>query len=301
LYFFISCDRYPDPGYEYTENDQFYFIQPPETVFQAGETVSDSITFNARSTISGRYKEFTVKFDVIAGGGSISNTSGVTDSSGNVYTGWTLGTSSFQQKLRASVFDQAGYYLSSSYLTTYGFRKNAWDTCSFSPDGAMNSLVSDRAAGVTFMISGSKVYKQGVGYYSWDRVKALSTFSAFEINIDAGNIIYLTTWQGEILKSIDHGVTWNMCTKPYPEDPYYVYTTISNDNSIWAFKWEYPTRISSDGGITWRDAGGPVSAEGAGEAYRMADGSIFFHGGNCCSLFRSTDNGASWYHINTPG
>lgn len=297
----VSCDRFPDPGYEYIENDQFYFSQPPQTVFLAGETVSDSITFNARSTINGRVKEFSVEFDVVAGGGTVTNASAVTDSSGNVYTGWKLGTESFQQKLRARVFDQSGYYLSSSYLTVYGFRNNAWDTCSFSPDGAINSLVSDRAAGVTFMISGGKVYKQGANYYSWDRVKALSTFSAFEIDIDAGNIIYLTTWQGEMLKSIDHGVTWNMCTKPYPEDSYYVYTTISNDNSIWAFKWDYPTRISSDGGMTWRDAGGPISAEGPGEAYRMADGSIFFHGGNCCSLFRSTDNGATWYHIATPG
>jgi hypothetical protein len=301
LVLLASCDRYFDPGYEYLENDQFHFSQPASTVFFAGEAVSDSILFNARSYINGRIKEFTVEFDVISGGGSVTKASAVTDPSGNVYTGWKLGYTSFQQRLRASVFDQNGYYLSSSYLTAYGFRNNAWDTCSFTPDGSIESMVSDRAAGVTFMISGGKVYKQGVNYFSWEKVMALSSYSAFAIDMDGNNVIFLTTWQGEVLKSTDHGATWNMCTRPYPEDPYYVYTTISNDNSIWAFKWNYPTKISSDGGITWRDAGGPISAGGVGDAYRMADGSIIFHGGNCCSLFRSTDNGASWYHIITPG
>ena len=146
LLILASCDRYSDPGYEYLENDQFHFIQPSRSIFFSGEIVSDSITFNARSYIPERIKNFTVKFDVVAGGGTITNTSSVTDPSGNVYTGWKLGNSSFQQKLRASVYDQTGYYLSSAYLTVYGFRNNAWDTCSFTPDGSIESMVSDRQA-----------------------------------------------------------------------------------------------------------------------------------------------------------
>jgi hypothetical protein len=76
---------------------------------------------------------------------------------------------------------------------------------------------------------------------------------------------------------------------------------VSNDNYIWIYKFDYPTKYSKDGGNTWLTAGSGLSSYGFGDVFRLKNGSLLFHGSNCCSLSRSDDDGATWTHIATPG
>jgi photosystem II stability/assembly factor-like uncharacterized protein len=121
------------------------------------------------------------------------------------------------------------------------------------------------------------------------------------IEIDRNGIIYVSTTGGEIVKSPDHGVSWQKCTKPYPDNPYYIYMYVSNDNYVWVFKFDYPMLFSADGGITWIPAASELSSHGYGDIFRLKNGTLVFHGSDCCSLFISENNGLTWTHIETPG
>jgi hypothetical protein len=151
------------------------------------------------------------------------------------------------------------------------------------------------------MINSNQIYKQGERYYLWEPVNNPALVSPRTINMDRNRVIYVTTWSGELVKSTDHGVSWETCTKPFPDRPYYIYIDVSNDNYVWVFAWDHPTRFSKDGGITWNDAGSDLSSFGYGNIFRLKDGSLLFHGSNCCSLNRSFDNGLTWTKIATPG
>jgi photosystem II stability/assembly factor-like uncharacterized protein len=148
------------------------------------------------------------------------------------------------------------------------------------------------------MIAGSGLFKQGARYYEWIPVTHPNLDRPRTIKMDANRVFYVSTWNGDVVKSSDHGLTWIKCTKPYPDNPYYIYMQLANDNSIWVFKFEYPVKFSADGGITWLTAGSGLEANGLGDVFRMKNGSLFYHGSNCCSLHRSDDNGLTWTKIN---
>lgn len=76
---------------------------------------------------------------------------------------------------------------------------------------------------------------------------------------------------------------------------------IANDNYLWVFKFDMPTKFSADGGMTWQTAGSEIWECGIGDVFRLKDGSLLFHGSNTSTLHRSWDNGQTWTHINTPG
>ncbi len=300
FWFGISCDRYPDPAYEILSQYSFGFQIESGQKFLAGEWVSDSIPFLAYKSTTTVQDSVRVTFEVVSGGGEITVPTTYTNKNGLAYTGWKLGSESFEQKLRAKTYDLSGNYLTSTNLVEYGFRTNAWDTCSLFPDGSITGMIADTINKFTLMVA-NQIYRQGDTYYDWEPVNDPVLISPRTINMDSNGIIYVSTWNGELVKSTDHGQSWKICTKPYPDRPYYFYIYVANDNYVWAFIFDNPTRFSKDGGITWTDAGSNLSSQGYGDVFRLKDGSLLFHGSNCCSLNRSFDNGLTWSPIETPG
>jgi photosystem II stability/assembly factor-like uncharacterized protein len=165
----------------------------------------------------------------------------------------------------------------------------------------MAGMVADTVNKFTLMIAYGGLYRQGEKYYEWDKIDNPLLNSSGSIKMDSNGIIYITTGSGDIMRSNDHGETWKTCTKPYPDYPYFIYSSVSNDNWIWVFQWDHNTRFSKDGGNTWNDAGSNLSSYGYGNIFRLKDGSLLFHGSNCCSLNRSFNDGLTWNKIETPG
>jgi hypothetical protein len=303
LFLILSCDRYPDPSTTLMKDYSFAFQDVQSNKFFQGDWVGDSIIFRAYNNRAQAPDSIRVDFDLVSGGGSITVQSAYTNKQGEVYLRWKLGTGSFEQKLRARTFDSSGEYLSSAYLFIYAFKNDGWDPYTNDPDGGMTGMVADTVNKVTYMISGGKVYKQGQEYFNWNQITDPVLSSARTINIDRNGVIYISTWTGDLVKSTDHGLSWIVCKKPYPDRPYYIYVYVSNDNYVWVFAWDNKIRYSGDGGTIWTDIDplSGITAEGFGDIFRLKDGSLLYHGSNCCNMNRSFDNGKTWIKINTPG
>jgi hypothetical protein len=111
----------------------------------------------------------------------------------------------------------------------------------------------------------------------------------------------MTTWDGNLLKSHDQGRSWEYCTRPFPSGSYGIQVSISNDNYLWVYAYNNPTRYSKDQGETWTDSSDGFAFNGYGDVFRLKDGSLLLDGQNCCSLYRSFDQGVTWTEIATPG
>jgi photosystem II stability/assembly factor-like uncharacterized protein len=269
--------------------------------FFAGEWVSDSIVFRVVNKLDSHKDSVKVNFDLTEGDGSLTVQSAYTDKNGLTSTKWKLGSGSCEQKLKASTYDLSGNYLTSTDLVAYGFRTDEWDACSGLIDGSIGGMVMDTINKVTFMIAYGGLYKQGERYFTWEEVltPVFYPYSPRTINIDKNGIIYISTGNGNLMKSNDHGESWKACTNPYPDAEYY-YVSVSNDNSVWVFAWDHKTRYSKDGCNTWTDIEN-TDIHGFGDYFRLKDGSLLFHGSDCCSLYRSFDEGVTWSKIETPG
>jgi hypothetical protein len=299
----ISCDKYPDPSITTLKDYTFSFQTTQGNKYFQGEWVGDSIIFRAYTNQGHLPDSIFVLFDIPLGDGTITVQSAYLDTFGEVVLKWRLGTGSFDQKLRARVYNLSGKYLSSTSLTVYAYRNDGWDPSTSSPDAGISGLVADTVNKVTYMVAFGSLYRQGEKYFLWNVVTDALIVSPKTINMDRNRVIYISTWSGELLKSTDHGLSWNKCTKPYPDRLEYINVYISNDNYVWVYAWDHKTRYSSDGGLSWTDID-PISgitAQGFGDIFRLKDGSLLYHGGNCCNLNRSFDNGLTWTKLTTPG
>lgn len=299
--FIVSCTRYPDPSIKTLESFSFGFINKSGEKYLAGETLNDSVRFFVNNSLTSDADAFKVTFEIIRGEGSVSKVTAQTNSNGIVSTCWQLGNASAQQILRASVYDREDKYLTSANLTEYGFRTNEWDAYTGSPDADITGMVADTVRDFTLMVTNGKLYRQGERYFVWEEVVDPDLVSPRTIEMDRNGVIYVSTWKGEIVKSTDHGESWSYCTKPYFDNPYYIFMSVSNDNYIWVFKFDYPTLYSKDGGQTWITAGSQLFSSGQADIFRLKNGSLLMHGSNCCSLMGSDDEGATWNKIATPG
>ena len=299
LIIFISPFCGPDPSTELLESYSFNFENEQGQKYNPGESIN--VVLKLTNNKEPNARSFRIIFSVTEGGGSVAQETFFSENADRISTVWTLGTNSLDHKLRAEIFRRDGEFLTSLFLTAITLRENEWDAVTADPDGRIFDLAADTVAGVTLMISGAFVYRQGEKYYLWEKVTDPVLESPRTIEIDSRGTFYVSTWNGEIVKSTDHGLSWQKCTKPYSENPYYIFMDIANDDYIWVFKFEYPTVFSADGGVTWQTAGSNLSSVGFGDVFRLRSGTLLFHGSNCCSLNRSDDNGLTWTHIETPG
>jgi photosystem II stability/assembly factor-like uncharacterized protein len=301
FYIITSCTRYPDPSVVSLVNYSFSFQTDQEMRFLAGEWVSDSIKFSVVNNIAPRNNSVEVLFEVVKGGGQVTVSSGYTDNYGLAYTGWKLGSEPFKQILKASIYDLSGNFLSSSNLVAYGFRENEWDTLENAMEYNISGMAADTVNMITFMISAGNLYRQGERYYIWNEVTGQYLSSLRTIYIDGNQVLYLTTSDGDLIRSNDHGESWQLCTRPYAQISFYLNLSVTKDNFIWVSTNNLPTKYSKDAGQTWTELGPEISTHGIGDVFRLNDGSLVLHGADCCSLFRSVDEGVTWNKIETPG
>lgn len=299
IFVVISPVCSPDPSTELLESYSFTFENQQGQRHNPGEKINVALQiFNNKEPVA---TPFRIAFAVTEGGGSIARETILTQDAARITNEWTLGPNSLDHRLKADIFRANGEYMTSVFLTAITMRENEWDAVSAEPDGTITDLAADTIAGVTLMISKGSLYRQGEKYYLWEKVTHPVMDSPRTIEIDSRGTFFVSTWNGEIVKSSDHGISWQKCTKPFPDNPYYVFMDVANDDYLWVFKFEYPTVFSADEGVTWQTAGSSLSSFGFGDVFRLKSGTLLFHGSNCCSLNRSDDNGLTWTQITTPG
>ncbi|HUS86327.1 MAG TPA: sialidase family protein [Bacteroidales bacterium] len=297
-----SCT--PDPSYKMLESYSFYYDDSQGRRLLAGESTNVLLNYYINTNTQASVDSVRVVFEPVSGGGSVTQASAYVASGKNVTAVWQLGSDSFKQVLRASVYDLSGNYLTSADQVAYGFRENEWDEIAETPDGRMRDMVADTVNNVTLMVANGTLYRQGERYYIWEEMDdpvLKSEGNPHTVEIDSNGVIYVSTWNGVLFKSLDHGESWSACTKPYPDRNEYIYNYISNDNTVWAFAHGYPIKRSKDEGLTWTEIGGGLETEGFGDIFRLKNGIQLFHGSNCCSLYISYDDGITWTPIPTPG
>jgi hypothetical protein len=179
----------------------------------------------------------------------------------------------------------------------YGFRENKWDTLTNAYEYNITGMAADTVNKITLMVSGGRLYKQGERYYIWNEVNHPFLQSIRTIISDRNQVFYVTSWDGGLFKSTDHGESWESCTRPYSQITYYLNVSITSDNYIWVSTYGLPIRYSKDSGQSWIDLGSEISTHGLGDIFRLTDGSLVMHGSDCCSLFRSIDDGLTWTEI----
>ncbi len=295
LFLICSCSR--DPYTELVEDFDFRFENITTRRLLEGESLEMSFrAVNNRNPVDNSVR---MVFEAIKGGGSVPSSTRSTGMDGWDTVSWTLGGDSFEQTLRASVYNMSGMHLTDLYQTAYSFRDDEWQKVTGDFDSEITGLVTDTVNNVTFMVARNKLYRQQERYFMWEEVTDEILQTPITVNIDYNGVIYVSTIDGELIKSTDHGISWMWCAKPYPNDSYYsVY--ISNDNYIWVFGGYQSVRLSKDGGNTWESVY-IDSYTRSGSIYRLNNGSLFYKGYDWRYLYRSDDDGVTWKSVVTPG
>ncbi|MBN2862576.1 MAG: exo-alpha-sialidase [Bacteroidales bacterium] len=285
----ISCT--PEPYTILHADYNFWFESASTPRLLPGESLD--VIFRAENNMDPGENDLKLRFNVMGGGGSVSPGQVYTDDSGLATASWQLGSETFHQMIRASVYNKSGQHLTDKYLKAYSFIDDRWLDITGDFDGSVAALVADTVNDVTFMLAKNKIYKQGNRYFLWEELTDDLLQVPMTLDIDGNGVIYVTTSVGNVIKSVDHGVSWISCTKPY-SGPYNIYLHISSDNYLWIFKENSTPKLSKDGGNTWVNMDIEMSYSGLCNIFRLADGSILYHGVDSRILNRSYDDGATW-------
>lgn len=296
-----ACNNYSDPSIETLVNYNVSYMNPNQ-ISIGGEYMKDSIyvqiyNYESPQDISG----FTVEFKVQKGGGSVDQQQVKTRKDGKAATRWKLGNDSFTQIVTARVTDPDGKLLPEATITAHGILRNAWNEVDIYPLSNLVDLAADTVNHISWMISSGGIYKRGTGFLDWQQINQQKIQSPRKIEIDKNGVIYIGTYNCELYKSTDHGLTWIKCTNPFPSLSYSFYFWITNDDDLWAAGYDSGLWHSSDGGNTWvNPANGADKNDYIVGINRLKDGSLISISGTKQLLMRSEDNGKTWTSFESP-
>lgn len=301
LFSVAGCSK--DPGRRVTDQYRLWFSNIQGQRLLAGESIDALFWFSMIKTERYPVDSVKVVFDVTAGEGYVTVASLWIASDEVAATTWTVGSDSFRQVLTASVYDLAGNFIASLDLVACAFRENEWDEVTTGPEVQIWDMAADTVNDVTFMTTYSKLYKQGARYYIWEEVinpLFQAPDSPRTVEIDGDGVLFVSTSGGNIIRSSDHGITWQACTKPWSDITTYIQIYVSNDDRLWVYTADRPVRYSDNRGVTWNNASADAADGGIGDIFRLGDGTLVRHGLDCCSLAISDDDGQNWTRVQTP-
>ena len=296
-----GCSK--DPGIRTTDQFNLWFSNVQEQEVLAGESIDVLFWFSVSKNETYPVDSVMIAFDVAEGGGTVTVEEVRIAANKSAETKWVPGSASFRQVLTASVFDLSGMFLTSLDLVAYAFRENQWDEVRVGPEVQIWDMAADTVSRVTFMTTYNRLYKQGSRYYLWEEVTNplfQAPDSPRTVEIDRDGVLFVSTSGGNIIRSSDHGVTWQACAKPWPDITTYIQIYVSNDGRLWVYTADRPVRYSDDRGAAWHNAGSGAADGGIGDIFRLSDGTLVRHGLNCCSLAISDDDGQNWTPVHTP-
>lgn len=292
LAFISSCSKDTDPSIEIIKGYSLYTTGSGQRG-QAGEYLNDSLSVQIIA-INSSPAGMRVDFSVLTGGGEVTKPITTVDVDGKAYTFWKTGTTSNQQRVKASIYSSQGELLSSTTFIANAFKPNAWDTVTMSPDNIMWDLATDTVSKYTLMNSCGLVYRQSVNYYDWELLNTNNFGSITAVKINSKSHAFVCNSMGDVMISRDKGNTWNQTTKPIPGSQEYTFLYISNNDYMWASSGEKNLVCSKDEGYTWQDASaGLSSGDQLGEIVKLKDGALLFRTTNS-RLLKSVDDGLSW-------
>jgi hypothetical protein len=289
----VSCEKYPDPSSKNLINYYYTYYGLNQRTF-TDSYLNDSVTLYINGDVNNS-PDFEIHFDVTKGGGSVDQGLFFAEMAHSVGTKWKLGNLPGEQILKASIYEKTGRYLGSFNYTSYAFKHHIWQAVTTNPEITISDMVVDTINHLTFISSSNQIYKQGANYFDWTPLVSFQSQWLSSLEIDKNGIIYVAKWNGELIKSTDHGDNWVSCTKPIPSNMNYFDLEITPDGTLWAYTWDKPLRFSKDGGNTWVITnlnGGHQNAT----ICLLSDGTLLLL--SISKLFRSEDGGSNWTDLN---
>jgi hypothetical protein len=304
LLLIITSCNYSDPSIETLASYNFYYYNSGQ-ISVGGEYLKDSIYVQVYNQQSPNYvNDFTVKFEVIKGGGKVDQEVVKTNKKGKAATRWKLGNESYLQIVTAKVTDPEGRVFPQSQMSAYGMITNSWNEIASHPLNQLRDLAADTITHQSWAICSNYIYKRGANSLDWQSLPNQPNVNSKDIEVDKDGKIYIGTWNGELYKSSDHGQTWIKCTNPIRNRSNYFNFWITADGDLWATSYEDGLWHSNDQGTSWTNP-----TNGADKNYsiygmfRLKNNwlvSLIAPTGLGLSVMKSEDDGKTWMALTTP-
>ncbi|HLO94246.1 MAG TPA: YCF48-related protein [Burkholderiaceae bacterium] len=184
----------------------------------------------------------------------------------------------------------------------YSVSADAWKEVAPASKASLRSSVSFADAKNGVMVQAdNRVYRTVDGGLTWFPASLpgnLKTGDLLPLLSRAGDRVAVLTNGGELLLSLDAGLSWSsMATPSLPIGSYGLARLVFQDDK---FQWAVPKDsgqrriyVSTDGALNWRAV--PVPLELVGAVYRHASGRLTVTG-NRGLVLQSDDDGATWYY-----
>jgi hypothetical protein len=180
-----SCRYFPDPVVTTTESftlQSNVFNQKGFAGNYLPDSIIITLTNNLYNSPLDRY---TVAFRITQGGGETDDDRVTTNLSGKAATRWKLGAAANDQQMEIILYDRNGKKLTNLLLQAYAFIPGAWNTTFAYPDQGITDMAADTFDQVTLAVSQGKLFSQGSRYFDWLPVTSLPGYAnAIEIGRD---------------------------------------------------------------------------------------------------------------------